>query len=658
MKQNYFILVLFISFFCFHALHAKVKLPSIFSNNMVLQQQSDVPFWGEATPNKTVKITASWNNKTYETVTDALGNWKTKVSTPVYGGPYTVEISDGSKIKLENVMIGEVWLCSGQSNMQMPLAGWGKVMNYEQEIAAANYPNIRLFEVERNTDTKPIQDLKAVDGGWVACSPKTVAEFSSVAYFFAKNIFDAKDIPIGLISTSWGGTICEAWTSGAALKTMPDFVAPVLAMEKSASQGIDMKKNFNQEMTVWKELVDKTDTGFSGGKAQWTSLNVDESSWKPMNIPGYIEAQGLAGFDGVIWMRKTIDIPADWENKVLSLNLDMIDDNDITYFNGVQIGHSEGYNVERKYSIPAKLVKAGKAVITVRLFDFGGNGGIYGEAKKIKLSADREISLAGSWLYKAGFGMNEVPPVPAFWNEPNRPTVLFNAMLNPIIPFTIKGVLWYQGEANTSRAYQYRELFPLMIKDWRKRWNSDFPFYFVQLANYIETGDQASTWAELREAQLQTLHLENTGMAVTIDIGDAIDIHPKNKQEVGRRLALIAQANLYDQKIPYSGPIYGSYRIEGNTIRIKFNHVNGGLRAKNGDSLKGFEIAGLDHQFHSAEGQIVGNDIVVSCKQVEHPVAVRYAWADNPICNLYNGANLPASPFRTDDWPGITIGNK
>ena len=657
MKKFSFILLLSL-YFSTSTVEAKVKMPSVFTNNMVLQQQSEVPFWGEATPNKKVKITTSWNKKTVETLVDATGKWKTMVSTPAYGGPFSIEISDGQKLQLENVLIGEVWVCSGQSNMEMPLAGWGKVMNYEQEIAAANYPNIRLFEAERNTDTKPINNLKAVDGGWVSCSPKTVAEFSSVAYFFAKNIFDAKNIPIGLINTSWGGTICEAWTSGATLKTMPDFAAPVLAMEKSAAMGIDIKKNYEQEMMVWKELVDKTDRGFRDGKAQWADLIVDESGWKPLNIPGYIEAQGLAGFDGVIWLRKTIDIPADWENKVLSLNLGMIDDNDVAYYNGLQIGHSEGYNVERKYSIPAKLVKAGKAVITVRLFDFGGNGGIYGDAEKINLTADKEISLAGSWLYKTGFGMNEITPAPASWNEPNRPTVLFNAMLNPIIPFTIKGAIWYQGEANTSRAYQYRELFPLMIKDWRNQWNINFPFYYVQLANFIETGDQASTWAELREAQQQTLHLENTGMAVTIDIGEAGDIHPKNKQEVGRRLALIARANVYNENIPFSGPIFDGYSIEGNSFRIKFKHCNGGLKTKDGEVLKGFEMAGLNHQFYWADAQIVGDEVVVSCKNIENPIAVRYAWADNPICNLYNGANLPASPFRTDDWKGITYGNK
>jgi len=662
MKQQSFLLVLLLSFFCFPALEAKVKLPSVFSNNMVLQQQSEVPFWGTAAPNKKVKITTSWNAKTVETRADAAGKWKITVSTPVYGGPFSIEISDGAKLKLENVLIGEVWLCSGQSNMEMALAGWGKVLNYEQEIAVANYPTIRLLHVEQTLSTKPLEDVKVKMGGWVACSPQTVAEFSAVAYFFGKNLFQNKNIPLGLINTSWGGTIAEAWTSSGSLKMMPDFKPEVLEIEKMAKENTNLVEKFNTEMANWNQEVLRADKGFLNGLAIWADNKVDVSDWKTMQVPGFWEYDGLPNFNGVVWMRKSIEIPADWNNKDLTLSLNMIDDDDITFVNGVEVGRTKISNATRTYIIPSKLVNAGKINITVRVFDGTGNGGIYGNAANIYLglSADKQISLAGAWQYKVGFNLNEISKEPIDWNNPNHPTLLYNAMIHPLVPFTIKGAIWYQGESNDIRAYQYRELFPLMIKDWRKQWNSNFPFYFVQLANFTKVLDEPSpsVWAELREAQLKTLHLENTGMAVAVDIGDEIDIHPKNKQEVGRRLALIAQANLYDQKIPYSGPIYSSYKIEGNTIRIKFNHVDGGLKAKNADSLKGFEVAGLDHQFYWAEAQIVGNDIVVSCKNVEHPIAVRYAWADNPICNLYNGANLPASPFRTDDWPGITIGNK
>jgi sialate O-acetylesterase len=641
---------------------AIVKLPAVFSNNMVLQQQSSAPFWGSATPGKTLKITTSWDNKVNETTIGADGNWKINIPTPSYGGPYSIEINDGTSFILHNVMIGEVWICSGQSNMEMPLAGWGKVDNYEQEIAAANYPDIRLLQVNKVTSTKPLSDLSVASGGWVSCSPLTVAEFSSVGYFFGKNLYDNLKIPIGLINTSWGGTIAEAWTSGSTLKTMPDFSNEVMEMEKGTEKVGDSKLNYEQELARWRSQVDKSDKGYQNGKPLWTDKNFDDATWKVMDIPCLWEDKDLNNFDGIVWLRKTVNIPAEWQNKELKLALDMIDDNDIAFFNGVEVGRTVGWNLERTYTIPAKLVKSGKAVIVVRVFDTGGGGGIYGNPAKLNLSmnGNTRITLAGTWLYKTGLNLAEIPAAPIDPNNPNRPTVLYNAMIHPLIPFSIRGAIWYQGESNDARAYQYRELFPLMIKDWRKHWNLDFPFYFVQLANFEKSAVQPeeSNWAELREAQLQTLHLENTGMAVTIDIGDAKDIHPKNKLEVGRRLALIAGAKTYNLKSEFSGPIYNTYRIEGNTIRIQFIHTESSLKTPVDEPLKGFAVAGPDHKFHWADAKIEGNEIVVLCKDVTDPIAVRYAWAKNPVCNLYNGADLPASPFRTDDWPGVTAGKK
>ena len=657
MKRSCLLFFICLGLFPIGNITAKIKLPALFTNNMVLQQQSDVPFWGDATPNKKVKITTSWNGKTYITLASSTGKWKINVSTPVYGGPFNIEINDGTKLKLENVLIGDVWICSGQSNMEMPLAGWGKVKNFEQEIKDANYPDIRLLQVNKTTSTQPLTDMSVSMGGWVSCSPETVKEFSAIAYFFGRDLYVNKNIPVGLINTSWGGTIADAWTSGTALKTMPDFLKPVLKMENSVSTQIDPKKKYDQELEIWNKLVDKTDKGKLNGKPIWANLNLDESDWKPMNIPDLWENQGLTGFDGVVWFRKTIMIPDKWINKALTLHLDMIDDNDVTYFNGVEIGHLEGYNLSRTYIVPADLVTTTKVVITVRVNDLVGGGGIYGNPDLLKLSLtpDESIALAGSWKYKIGFNLKEVPEAPKNWNDPNRPTVLFNAMINPIIPFTIKGAIWYQGESNADRAYQYRDLFPLMIKDWRKHWNINFPFYFVQLANYTKTLPEPapSDWAELREAQLKTLHLENTGMVVTIDIGEEKDIHPKNKQEVGRRLSLLARRD-NGEKIAFSGPIYDSYSIVSNSIRISFLHSEGGLKIQTGETLKGFEIAGLNHKFYWADAKIVGNEVVVSSANVENPIAVRYAWAENPVCNLFNNSDLPASPFRTDDWQGVT----
>lgn len=662
MKQICIILSFFLFFTSIEKIEATVKLPAVFSNNMVLQQQSDVPFWGEASAKKKLKITTSWNNKAYETQTDSNGKWYVKISTPQYGGPFSIEISDGKKLTLENILIGEVWVCSGQSNMEMPLAGWGKVNNFQKEISEANYPNIRFLQVQKKTSNKPLNDMSVSMGGWVSCSPKTVAEFSAVAYFFGKNLFENKNIPVGLINTSWGGTIAEAWTSGKSLKTMPDFNSAVLDIEAYPGDEKDSKLKYEADVKAWNQEIIKNDRGFTDGKPVWTDVKLDEKDWKAINCPDDWSQNELSDYDGVVWLRKTIEIPAEWQNKQLALNLDIIDDNDITYFNGVEVGRTVGVDNERKYIVPAEIVKGGKAIICVRVFDTGGYGGIRGNAEKIKLvlSPDQFINLTGNWYYKKGVSLKEITAAPRNWNDPNRPSVLYNAMINPIVPFTIKGAIWYQGESNADKAYQYRELFPLMIKDWRQKWNINFPFYFVQLANFTAVKNQPaeSNWAELREAQLKTLNLEKTGMAVTIDIGEANDIHPKNKQEVGRRLSLIALANEYGKKVTFSGPVYNSYRIEGSAIRIKFDNADGGLATLSNQILKGFSIAGLDHKFQWAEATIEGNEVVVTCRNIQNPIAVRYAWADNPICNLYNGAGLPASPFRTDDWQGNTYNRK
>ena len=489
------------------------------------------------------------------------------------------------------------------------------------------------------------------------------ADFSAAGYFFGRDLHRYQNVPIGLIDTSWGGTCIETWTSKEALATMPGMQKKLDVLKELPISSEDREKKFHSDVEDWKKEIEKIDKGFVDGRAAWTVTDFEDSAWKTMEVPGLMQEQGLKGFNGIVWFRKTIEIPAKWEGKELTLNVGVIDDNDFTYFNGVQVGHTEGWMTPRSYKIPKELVKSGKAVIAVRVMDTGGAGGINGSPESISLHCSQSdvIPLAGDWKYQVSLNIKDIPQMPVNTaNEPNIPGFLFNAMLNPLIPYSIKGAIWYQGEANTGQAYQYRELMPLMIKDWRDHWGYDFPFYMVQLASFTvqQTAPVDATWAELREAQTRTLHLENTGMAVTIDIGDAFDIHPKNKQEVGRRLALAARAQTYGEKISYSGPMYDTYQIEGNKIRIYFKHTDGGLKTLNNEVIKGFTIAGIDHKFYWANAVIEGNTIVVSSPEVTFPIAVRYAWADNPICNLYNGANLPASPFRTDDWPGITFGNK
>lgn len=630
---------------------------------MVLQQQTQAPIWGESKPGKTVEVKTSWDGKVYRTQADSEGQWKVAVATPQAGGPYTIRISDGKPVELENVLIGEVWLCSGQSNMEMQVEGWGKVMNYEQEKIEANqYPNIRLLLVDKATASQPVDDLSAATGGWQVCSAQSVADFSAAAYFFGRNLQQNLNIPIGLIDTSWGGTFAESWTSCESLASLP-YMHERLEQAKAlpiSKEGREEK--FHQDIDNWQARIAKIDKGYMNGKAWWAATDYNDRTWPQMQVPGWVQQQGLPGFNGIIWMRKTIDIPAKWAGKELTLEMGPIDDNDFTYFNGVEVGHTEGFLVPRTYKIPKELVKAGKAVIAVRIMDTGGNGGFGGEANSLLLRRSKSdaLALAGDWKYQTSVSMKDVPPMPVNTaNEPNIPSFLFNAMLHPLVPYSIKGAIWYQGEANTGQAYRYRDLLPLMITDWRNQWGYDFPFYIVQLANFmgLQTEPCESTWAELREAQTQALHLNNTGMAVTIDIGDANDIHPKNKQEVGRRLALAARAQTYGEDIPYSSPLYKDYRIEGNKIRLTFSHTYGGLKAKDGGKLQGFTIAGPDHKFYWADAVVDGETIVVSSPQVPMPIAVRYAWADNPVCNVYNQAGLPMSPFRTDDWKGMTRGN-
>lgn len=639
------------------AAEAKVILPSIFTDNMVLQQRADVAFWGKTTPGKTVVITPQWSKKGYPAKADQEGNWKVKIATPAYGGPYQINLNDGEAIILSNVMVGEVWICSGQSNMEMPLAGWGKIDNYKNEIADAKYDNIRLFQVEHITSNVPLTNAAVANNGWTPCTPQTVAEFSSTAYFFAREIYKKTGIPIGLIHTSWGGTIAEAWTSATTIKGMPDFAAAL-----NRVSGDPAAPTYAQELSKWQNLVATKDAGKGTGKTGWLAAATDDAGWGNMALPTFWEQSALPDFDGIVYFRKKITIPKSWEGKSITVTLGMIDDNDITFFNGQQIGTTEGYNNARTYTIPAEQVKSGESVIAVRVFDGGGGGGMYGDKDVMALTSasGEKISLVGTWKYKIGLNFKDVPAMPASNDGPNRPTVLYNAMINPFIPYTIRGAIWYQGESNADRANQYRTLFPAMIKDWRSKWNiGDFPFYFVQLANYMQKVAEPapSAWAELRDAQRQTLSLHNTGMAVTIDIGNTEDIHPKNKQEVGRRLALIALAKTYGNTTAYTGPEFIAQKIKGNTILLNFKHIDGGLNAKDGD-LKGFAIAGADQKFYWAKATIQGDHITVSSANVPNPVAVRYAWASNPEANLYNGAGLPASPFRTDNWKDSTFGRK
>lgn len=644
------------------ATQAKIKMFPLFTDNMVLQQNTKAPIWGEAKAGKNVKVTTSWNNRTYTVKADSKGRWRIDVDTPSAGGPYEVSVSDGKPVVLRDVMIGEVWLCTGQSNMQMPMEGWNIKMNAEEIASSASTTNVRLMHIDNAVSQLPTAELPKQKHTWEKCSPETVKSFSATGYFFGKNLAASRGVPVGLIMTCWGGTDIESWMSGKALSEVPGFKTVVDEIVNDKLTPAEHETKYLAELNDWFTTTGKKEGSVGAdGKVLWAAPDYDDTAWQLLPQPLKIDEVGYTSFDGVVWYRKTVDVPEAWQGKELKLELSTIDDIDVTYFNGQAVGHTETCPVKRVYTIPADMVKAGRAVIAVRVLDVGSAGGLRGNADNMALSCGSDrMSLGGEWRMKLASDLNAVAKVPVNpVDNPFIPTVLYNAMIRPLVPYAVKGAIWYQGENNAPRAYRYRDLLPQMIASWRNDWNSQFPFLIVQLANYMQRKDQPaeSEWAELREAQLLTSEtVAGSGLAVAVDVGLADDIHPTDKQTVGQRLSLVARHVAYGENIASSGPLYQSHKIEGGAIRLTFAHVDGGLKVRGGDKLTGFAIAGADHKFHWADARIEGNDIVVSSADVPMPLAVRYAWADNPDCNLYNGAGLPASPFRTDAWEGLTVG--
>ena len=625
-------------------------LHKLFTDNMVLQRGVPDPVWGWTTPGQ--KVTVTFENKKATATAGADGKWLAKIGPFKEGGPFTLTVAGPQTVTLNNIMVGDVWICSGQSNMEM---GIGNVKNAQDEIAAANYPNIRLFTVPKKVAADP---QSGVDSQWLVCSPQTVAAggwngFSAAGYFFGRDLYQNLHVPIGLIHTSWGGTIAEAWTSAEALNTMPDFKPAVASFQQAAAAAKAGAGDYDATVNQW---YAKNDPGSANGLG-WADVAYTTAAWKTMNLPQFWEGAGLPNYDGVVWFRKDIDLPAAWDGKAATLHLGPVDDNETTWINGTRIGATEGASVPRDYKVPANVLKAGRNVIAVRVLDTGGAGGFGGKPEDMRLEADgaTTLTLAGPWLYQDSVSLDKTTPRPQrIDNNPNVVTVLYNGMIAPLVPFAIKGAIWYQGESNGGRGAQYRTLLPTLIKDWRSRFGvGEFPFFIVQLANFTATkpdpeqGDDG--WSGVREAQLLTSEtLPNTAIASAIDIGEAGDIHPKNKQEVGRRLSLDALAIAYGQKIEYSGPRYRSMKKDGNTIHLTFDHVGGGLVAQGDGKLQGFSIAGADKKFVWADARIEGNTIAVASPLVPDPIAVRYGWAMNPVVNLYNKDGLPASPFRTD----------
>lgn len=632
------------------AAFSAVQLPHIFTSGMVLQRDKPIVIWGWADPDE--KVTVRFNKQSQSVTTGANGKWKVELKALPAGGPYSLDVSGTNTITLNDILMGDVWICSGQSNMEFHVNG---VVNAAQEIQEANYPSIRHFYLPKAVSGTEKEDVAPSE--WKAATPANVGDFTAVGYFFARALYEKLHVPIGLIHTSWGGTDVETWISSSGYATVP---ALKKALDEASPFDIPAMARKQQEKMMQVIQTVQPALPAAGVADGWKNTTVADQSWPQMALPAAWETKQLKNFDGIVWFRKTIAVSAAEAGKAAVLSLGTIDDADSTYINGVLVGTTKSYNTKRVYQVPAGVLKAGKNTLAIRVEDTGGVGGLNGEAADLQLavSGASPVSLAGDWAFQVAAVNNAATSV-----GPNAyPSLLYNAMIHPLLPLQVKGAIWYQGENNAGRAYQYRTSFPLMITDWRKKFNQgNFPFYFVQLASYNSgNGDaiKGSNWAELREAQTLTLSLPNTGMAVTTDIGESKDIHPKNKQDVGKRLAAVALNKTYGLSNEYSGPVYQSMKINGGSITLSFTHTGSGLQTKNGAALQGYFIAGADAQYHAAKATIQGNTVVVSSDEVSKPVAVRYAWADDAgDANLFNKDGFPAVPFRTDHWKGITEGN-
>ncbi len=616
---------------------AKPLLHPLFSDNAVLQRDRPLPIWGWTQPESSVEVEFDAQKQTARAGDD--GRWTISLPSHAAGGPHSLSVTSatGNSVTRKNLLFGDVWLCGGQSNMAYDLYG---AKNPEAEIAAANYPNIRLLQVPNAITATPLQSFEG-GGGWQMCSPQTVAKFSAVAYFFGRKLYNELNVPIGLINSSWSGTPGQSWVSGPALAQMPEFKPAVDALQQSAKVQGDSAK----QMEAWWQTNDP------GSLAHQEAPAFDDSNWKSIDEPGPWEDKGFADFDGVMWFRRVVDVPPQWAGRDLQLHLGSIDDNDTTFWNGMDVGETAGWDKPRNYTIPGAQVKAGRNVIAVRVLDTGGGGGLAGPALSLQSGADT-VSLAGAWKLHQGPALSALAPMPRPLDNPNAPVVLFNGKISPLLPGEIKGILWYQGESNADRmdqAIQYRTLLPILINDWRAHFGAQTPFYIMQLANFKAPDDSPNDnpWPRLREAQLLAArNLPNTYLTVLIDLGEEKNVHFPNKQEAGARLASNVLEHTYGKNIESSGPTLKDGKRLSGAIQLSFDHAQG-LNLK-GDQNHVFAVAGNDLEFFWATPQIAGDVVTLRSADVPTPLYARFGWSDNPRAVLYNAAGLPASPFRTD----------
>jgi sialate O-acetylesterase len=633
---------------------ADIKLPKLITDGMILQRNQPIKIWGWANVNEQVKV--SFNQKKYTTQTKKNGNWEIILDAEKAGGPFQMILDGENHLEINNILIGDVWVCSGQSNMELPMERVKE--KYEAVIANSTNPNIRQFAIATQYNFKQ-QNEDFPNGAWLEANPKNLLDFSAVAYFFAKEINQKYKVPIGIIKVAVGGSPAQAWLSENTLKNYPNYTV-LNQLYKNDALVDSIKKRDALISNSWNQQIDGNDLGLIE-TLKWYSADYQFNDWLTTTIPSFWDDaqlfktvnQGRSNTNGVVWFKKDIQATKNMLGKPLKLYLGTIVDRDIVYVNGKLVGTTGYQYPPRRYTIPADLLKEGKNTITIRVVSNVGRGGFTRDKNYVLVNGKDSLDLAGEWHYKLGY--QSKPMLSEGTTFQYQPAGLFNAMISPLFNFSIKGVLWYQGESNTAKPKEYLSLMTDLIADWRRNWNQkSLPFLSVQLTNFLESKNQPSesNWALLREAQLKSLSILATGLAVTIDIGEWNDIHPLNKEDVGKRLALAAQKSAYREKgIISSGPIYKSMKIKKDKIVLSFSDVGSGLKIARGENLMHFAIAGDDKKFVWAKAVIKGNKIEVYQDDIQNPIAVRYAWADNPNgANLCNKENLPASPFRTDDW--------
>ncbi len=621
---------------------AQIKLPQIIRDSMILQRDAKVKVWGWASPAE--KITVTFNSKKYKTTTAADSNWHIILPPTKAGGPYNITISGKNTLTLKQILFGDVWFCSGQSNMVHQLNIHD--VTYAKEVAQANNSNIRQFWVPNVTNLQAPQNNLPL-GYWKPAVGEDVRPFSAVAYFFANKLFEQYHIPIGIINASWGGTPIEAWTSEEGLK---DFSAVISTIQKNKDTAYINSLN---RRTANNRPAQPADAGLNGDK-KWYYETYTPKGWKNINIPGYWEDQGVKDLNGTVWYRREIDIPASMIGKTAKVFLGRIIDADELYINGKRIGNTTYQYPQRRYAVATDVLRAGKNLFVIRVRNDAGKGGFVPDKPYCIFSGCDTVDLKGIWQYKVGEVF--VPGAGGFGGggiaAHLQPAALYNAMAAPVTNYTIKGFCWYQGESNAARPEEYAKLQPALINDWRSKWQlGELPFLYVQLPGFMDYNylPSESNWAKLRESQLNSLSISNTAIAIAIDLGEWNDIHPDNKKDVGERLALGAMKLAYGENIVHSGPLYQSHTTEGNKIIISFSNTGSGLITNDGEAPAEFAIAGADKKFVWAKTKIEGNKIVVWNDAVANPLYVRYAWADNPVNpNVYNKDGLPASPFQLD----------